>query len=438
MSETPSSEYPYWKRNLVILWLSQFFSLCGFSMSVPFAPYFMRELATTATEPQIRFYAAMSSLLCQIAFALTSPLWGSIADRYGRKKMVLRAASMGVVVLALMGFCQSVFQFLALRLLQGIFTGTIAASTTLIACNTPQEKQGYALGILSSSIFSGDMTGLLIGGVLASHFGFRTSFHVSALLLVVTTSMVLFLVKEKFTPVVRKAVNSSGNTNAGGTWTVVLLPALPVLCIYGIASLARLMDQSQIALYVEQLNGGPGFAGREMYTSWIMGAGSLGAVTAGFLLSKHIDNSPARIAMRLAIFAGISVLLMAALPFIAPPVTRIHPLHLPLETTWAVVFLLPLRFLMVFCAGGMEPICTSWISKVTEPQHRGVMFGYAQAVRSSCSGLGHLSAGIIAPLLGINALYWTIPLPFFLLAIVVMLFQKRIAARIQVVANLKG
>ena len=437
MSSDSSSEYPYWRRNLAVLWISQFFSLCGFSMSVPFAPYFLRELAPEATEPQIRFYAALSSLFVQLTFAFASPLWGWVADRYGRKKMVLRAATMGVVILALMGFCQSVYQFLSLRLMQGIFTGTIAASTTLIACNTPQEKQGYALGILSSSIFSGDMTGLLIGGVLSSHFGFRTSFHISALMLIVTTLMVVFLVKEKFTPVVKKADSATKAALSGGTWALVLLPALPVLCIYGIASLARLMDQSQIALYVEQLNGGPNYAGRELYTSWIMGAGSLGAVTAGFLLSKHIDKTPARIAMRLAIFAGISVLIMAALPFIAPPVTHIHPLHLSLMTTWAVVYLIPLRFLMIFCAGGMEPICTSWISKVTEPRHRGVMFGYAQAVRSCCSGLGHLSAGVIAPLLGINALYWTIPLPFFLLAIVIMLFQKRIAARIQQVAEMQ-
>ena len=87
-----------------------------------------------------------------------------------------------------------------------------------------------------------------------------------------TTLLVLFLVKEQFTP---EAGDAAGKpTGAGGwrlTWTTVLLPALPVLAIYGCNSLARLMDQSQIALYVEQLNGGVDFPGREMFTSWVMG-----------------------------------------------------------------------------------------------------------------------------------------------------------------------
>ena len=70
-----------------------------------------------------------------------------------------------------------------------------------------------------------------------------------------------------------------------------------------------------------------------------------------------------------------------------------------------------------------------------EPEHRGVIFGYAQAVRSSCSGLGHLGACIIAPALGVNALYWTIPAAFLALAAMVALFRNRIAQRIRCVQS---
>lgn len=58
-----SADFSYWRRNLAVLWVSQFVSLCGFSMSVPFAAYFIRELAPDAGEPRIRFYAGLSSLL---------------------------------------------------------------------------------------------------------------------------------------------------------------------------------------------------------------------------------------------------------------------------------------------------------------------------------------------------------------------------------------
>ena len=433
-------EFPHWRRNLAVLWFAQFISLCGFSLSVPFAPYFLRELAPGAGEPRIRLYAGLSSLLTQAAFAVAAPLWGWVADRYGRKRMVLRAASMGAVVLGLMGLCQAPWQFLLLRFLQGCFTGTIAASTTLVACNTPPRKAGLALGLLSTSIFSGDMTGLLLGGLLAGRYGFRNSFHISCGLLVATTLTVLFLVRERFPPhaTPSRKLSPAAKGGAAETWRLTLLPALPVLAIYGSHSLARLMDQSQIALYVEQLNGGPAFPGRELYTGWVMGAGALGAVLAGFLLARHIDARAAKIAQWLGVVAGTSVLLMALLPFALPDVPRIQPFGLARETTWAVMAMIPLRFAMVFCGGGMEPICTSWISKVTEPARRGVMFGYAQAVRSIGSGLGHLGACVLAPILGVNALYWAIPLAFFATSAMVAAFQGRIRRRIQQVEALSA
>ncbi len=435
MMESPQEtwqerEFPHWRRNLAVLWCAQFISLCGFSLSVPFAPYFLRELAPEASEPRIRLYAGLSSLLTQVAFAVAAPLWGWVADRYGRKRMVLRAASMGAVVLGFMGFCQHAWQFLFLRFLQGCFTGTIAASTTLVACNTPRHRAGFALGMLSSSIFSGDMTGLLLGGVLSERFGFRNSFHISCGLLVVTTLTVLLLVRERFTP--PPPLTAATPSSRGGwreTWQCALLPALPVLCIYGVHSLARLMDQSQIALYVEELNGGVGFPGRELYTGWIMGAGALGAVLAGFVLARHIDARAAAIAQWLGAIAGSAVLVMALLPFLLPATPRIQPFGFGRETTWAVMAMIPLRFLMVFCAGGMEPICTAWISKVTEPARRGVMFGYAQAVRSCGSGMGHLGACVLAPLLGVNSVYWAIPLAFFATSAIVAAFQGKIHRR---------
>ena len=69
---------------------------------------------------------------------------------------------------------------------------------TLIACTTPQDKQGYALGIYSSSLFSGDMTGLFLGGFMAATFGYRNSFDLSAILVLGTALLILFGTREDF------------------------------------------------------------------------------------------------------------------------------------------------------------------------------------------------------------------------------------------------
>ena len=424
-------EYPYWRRNLWVLWIAQFVSVCGFSLSIPFAPYFIRELAPYASDEQIRFYAALSAFISQLGFATFSPIWGWLADRYGRKKMALRAAFCGTLVLALMGLAQNVVQFILLRALQGILTGTIASSMTLIACTTPQEKQGYALGIFNSSLFSGDMAGLFMGGFMAVNFGFRNSFHISALLVLGTALLILFGAREDFhrvvsPPTVRKTDNS--------LWHSALLPALPVLLIYALFCLAYFLDQSQIALYVEQLNGGSAQPGRELLTSLTLGAGSLGAMSAGLILSHFIDRNPSRIALLSASIAGLAMLLMALLPRWIPADARVAILENPV--TWSALCLIPLRLLMVFFAGGVDTICNTWISKITLPAHRGLIFGFSRTFRGIGTCSGHLTAAAIAPTMGITTLYYIGPLYFLLLTAMILFLRKGITMRVEAVNRL--
>ena len=125
-------------------------------------------------------YAALSAMMPQLAYTICAPLWGWVADRFGRKKMILRATFGGGLALLLMSFSQNAWQFLGLRLFQGILTGSATASLALIAATTPTEKQGFAMGSMSSAVFAGDMSGLFIGGLLASHFGYRSSFRISS------------------------------------------------------------------------------------------------------------------------------------------------------------------------------------------------------------------------------------------------------------------
>ncbi len=427
-------EYPYWRRNLWVLWAAQFVSVCGFSLSIPFAPYFLRDLAPTASDAQIRFYAALAAFVSQLCFAIFSPIWGYLADRYGRKKMALRAAFCGTLVLALMGLAQNVTQFILLRALQGILTGTIAASMTLIACTTPQDKQGYALGIYSSSLFSGDMTGLFLGGFMAANFGFRNSFHISAILVLGTALLILFGAREDFHRAPHAPADKANAATDSGLWRTALLPALPALLIYMFSCLAYCLDESQAALYVEQLNGGPAQPGRELLTSLTLGAGSLGAMSAGLILSHFIDRNPARIAFLSATTAGLAMLTMALLPHWLPMTPRV-PL-LGHTATWAALCLIPLRLLTVFFAGGVDTICNTWISKVTLPNHRGIMFGISRTFRAVGTCSAHFTAGAVAPTLGITMLYYLGPLVFFLLAIVIRLLSGRLARRIDEVNRL--
>lgn len=429
--------YPYWRRNLTVLWFSQFFTLGSISLVLPFVPYFLRELAPSYSEEQLRVCSAASALVTQVAFAVAAPVWGWVADRYGRKKMLLRAVFGVSVVMGLMGMSTSVAMFIALRFIQGLFTGTMSASMTLVSCSTPPEKRGFAVGILSSSFFSGDMAGLTLGGILAENFGYRNSFFITAAISLVMGLIVLVGTVEKFSAggardEVPRLAGESRVHHLFHVWQVLIVPMLPILLLYVFCSLARYLDQSQLALYIEKLNGGAGFRGKELCTSIIMGAGSLGAIISGFVLSRFVDRRARFIATAIGLIAAAAMLMMAVLPYCLPMEPRFSLAwlgHPRLTTTLCALALVPLRFIMIFAAGGMEPICHTWLTKATSPEHQGVMFGYAQTFRAIGSSLAHIAAGIIAPTLGLTAIYVAGPVAFIIFVIAVQAAYPHIVRR---------
>lgn len=103
--------------------------------------------------------------------ALTAPLWGRLADRYGRKPMLARAAIGMAVVMSLIGVAHNVDELVVLRLIAGLVGGYASASTVMVGTQAPRERAGWALGILSTGAFAGNLVGPLVGGVLPGWIG---------------------------------------------------------------------------------------------------------------------------------------------------------------------------------------------------------------------------------------------------------------------------
>jgi len=421
---------PFWRRNLAVMWVTQFLSLMGFSMSLPFSPFYLRVLGVS-DEGHVKAYAALAAALANVALAVMSPLWGILADRYGRKAMVLRANFGGALIVGLMGVAPSVSVFLLLRFLQGLFTGTMSASMTLVVSCTPTRKQGLALGILSSSTFSGDMAGLFLGGVLSSTFGFRTTFLYSGLALGVSGLLVLWLAQEDF---VRQVGPGAGSV-ARDPWKdrlAILLPAVPLFVLFIVSTMARALDNSQFPLFVEMLNGGRDEPGAPRWVSWVLGMGCVGAMLSGVALGRFVDTHPTRVARLGATGAAVFMGAMACVPFLLSGLPRVQLRPgdgLLSHAAWGVLALMPLRFGMAFCAAGLEPVWNVWLSKITPPSRKGLLFGCAVTFRAVGAILAHACAGALAYALGIQAIFVVGPLLFLSLLPLVALFAQRIAVR---------
>ena len=205
----PQSAAVNWRRNLAALWLAEFTAILGFSFAFPFLPLFLHRELHIPSGSQLAFWTGISAGVTGFALALTSPIWGRLADRYGRKPMLVRAMVGGGISVGFMGLAQSALQLTVLRGIQGASSGTVAAATALVATETPTEHLAWALGILNSAISLGSAAGPAAGGLAANFVGLRAIFVGGGVLLLLAMVPVLIAVRESPRRVIRELTPST-------------------------------------------------------------------------------------------------------------------------------------------------------------------------------------------------------------------------------------
>ena len=188
-----------WKDNLRIAWFGCFLTGASISLVVPFMLIFVEQLGIEGD--QVAFYSGLAISVSAISAAFVSPIWGILADKYGRKPMMIRAGLAMTITMGGLAFVPNVFWLLFLRFLNGVFTGFVPNATALIASQVPKDKSGYALGTLSSGVVAGTLTGPFVGGMIAEVFGIRNVFLMVGGFLFLAAILTIFFIKEDFQPV---------------------------------------------------------------------------------------------------------------------------------------------------------------------------------------------------------------------------------------------
>ena len=220
-----------WKRTVFFIWLSQFLSIMGFAFAMPFALFYMQELGVT--EPvALKKWMALYGAAAPLSLAIFAPVWGAVADRYGRRLMLLRANFGAAFLLVLMGSVQSVEWLVLCRLLQGVLTGTMTAAQTMAAAQTPSHKKGFVLGALASAVYSGAMSGQAIGGFVAEAYGCRAAFLVASGILVCAGLVVSLGTSENFKRA--EDISAPGEKSATGKHAphISVLTVVSLLVLY--------------------------------------------------------------------------------------------------------------------------------------------------------------------------------------------------------------
>ncbi len=325
--------------------------MMGFGFVLPFLPFYIQTLGVT--EPAaLRGWTGAISGAPGILMGLVAPVWGTLADKYGRRVMLLRAMGAGAIGMVAMAFAPNVEMVFVLRLAQGLFAGTIAAASTLVAAGTPREKISYAMGFIASAAFIGNALGPSIGGVCAEWLGYRPTFFIGAAITGVGFLLVLRFVEE-----VREDREENGGSDEGIPFNVRLtfrMPFLPMFIAFFVLRLARNLPGPFTSLYIQELRGT--IQGSSALTGALSAV--IGVLTAlsGMLLTRLGDrHDKLRL---LTVFMALSA--ATALPiFFAPG-----------SWGFVVFYILSVVFL-----GPTNPLLESTMTVLTSRSTRGVLFG---------------------------------------------------------------
>ena len=178
------------------MWFAEFMAIFGFSFAFPFLSIFIHHDLGVHQGPELDLWTAATASVSGLAMAIASPIWGVLGDRYGRKPMLIRSMVGGALTVGLIYFAQTPTELLVLRFLQGATSGTVAAATALVAAETPRNKVGWALGVVTSAVALGGAIGPVVGGVAGAVFGLRLVFLAGGVLLLLSMLPVLLIVRE--------------------------------------------------------------------------------------------------------------------------------------------------------------------------------------------------------------------------------------------------
>ena len=370
---------PLWKKNLYICCIASFIVSIGMSQMAPILPLYIAELGVDNPADVARWSGIVFG--CNfISLAIFSPIWGRLSDRWGRKPMILRASGWLGLIMIGMGFAQSVWHLVALRLLQGCLSGFQAAVIPLLAQETPKDRSGWAMGMFFTAQVSGGLMGPIFGGWLSEIIGFRNSF-----LLIGSCCLLGFLALTQLSETREPA---GEKTVAGELPSFRELPQYNI--ILGVFLTTVLLHFSLscaapiLTVYVQEI------AGNVEHLAIISGAIFSATGLASMIFASKLGRLADRIGSARILF---SCLLLSGL------------VSIPQGMVTAPWQLGVLRFFHGIAIAGLMPSTNNLIRQLTPPALMGRIFGINQSAQFIGMFTGGFFGGQLAASIGIRNLF---------------------------------
>lgn len=371
-----TDHHPSWRMTLIVMSISQFLSGVGFSFVLPFFPFYFQKLGVEDQADALMWYG-WASFVFGMTMAISAPIWGIMADRYGRKLMVLRSMLAGAVILGLMGLATQPWHLVMLRFFQGMTTGTVAASVTLVSSVTPSANLGSSLGMMQTSVLIGSSTGPLIGGFLADRFGYRIPCGLTTVILFFGALLVFFGASERFVP--------PQNHKSNGFKIMLSISRTPgffaILTIFFLVYIFSTLVSAILPFFVKNLIKNPDLAAT--YTGLFLFSFGLFAGISAVFFGKIGDR-----------FGHMKVLMISLI------LTGLISIPQAIATNIWVLFIE--RCATGLAVGGVIPSVNALVSTIIPRDKIGSAYGLTASVTTLGIGFGPLFGGIMASYMGLR------------------------------------
>ncbi|MEC8646175.1 MAG: MFS transporter [Candidatus Latescibacterota bacterium] len=384
-----------WKRNFYTLWCAELFAIIGFHAVQPFLAYYIQEFDVENLEEALLWSGYMGSV-AGFSMALSAPIWGAVADRFGRKSMVVRSMVGGGLTVFFMAYADSVTELLVARMLQGALAGTVTACITMVSTTTPKQHLGYAMGMMQGAFLLGAALGPLAGGPFIEAYGYQAIFLVSVVMVVVAGLAVQLLVREEFNnnkPEVENASASKSNTDdfiADTKRLLQLKPFLVTIISLVLIQFAYGVIMPVVPLFLQQLAG---------HAEIITEAGfifSLASLT-GALSSAVLGGWTERIGVKRMLFVG----LVTTALFLACQ-----------GSAESVMVFAALQVMGGLTTGAVRPVANTITTFVVAEEDRGKAFGIMTSASALGWAMGPSMGGYIGSTTGFRSVFYATALLF--------------------------
>src|SRR5436189_3478998 len=115
-----------------------------------------------------------------VAAAATTPLWGKLGDRHGRKRLLETALVTFIAASALCGAAHDITMLIVVRAVQGAAAGGLMTlAMAVVGDLVPPRERGRYQGYIAAAFAVATVVGPLIGGLLVDHASWRWVFYLN-------------------------------------------------------------------------------------------------------------------------------------------------------------------------------------------------------------------------------------------------------------------